>query len=86
MEHEKQICPGQAFFSWNAYAAAGGMAGNRKQEGSRGMEQKVYKLMRGAGAANIAVGVIHLVVGIVTGVLLIIAGSKLIAGKSKILF
>ena len=62
------------------------MAGEKKQEGSMIMEQKVYKLMRGAGAANIAVGVIHLVVGLVTGILLIVAGAKLIAGKSKILF
>ena len=60
--------------------------GENKQEGSNGMEQKVYKLMRGAGAANIAVGVIQLVVGLVTGILLIVAGAKLIAGKSKILF
>ena len=67
-------------------AAIGGMTGNGKKEGRKGMEQKVYKLMNGAGAANIAVGVINLVVGIVTGVLLIVAGAKLIAGKSKILF
>lgn len=57
-----------------------------KQEGSNRMEQKVYKVMKGAGAANIAVGVIQLVVGLVTGILLIVAGAKLIAGKSKILF
>ncbi len=65
---------------------AGLIIGEYKQEGSNGMEQKVYKLMRGAGAANIAVGVIQLVVGLVTGILLIVAGAKLIAGKSKILF
>ena len=57
-----------------------------KQEGSNRMEQKVYKVMKGAGPANIAVGVIQLVVGLVTGILLIVAGAKLIAGKSKILF
>ncbi len=57
-----------------------------KQEGSGNMEEKVYKVMSGAGAANIALGVITLVVGIVTGILLIVAGGKLIAGKSKILF
>lgn len=61
-------------------------AGEKKQEGSKAMEQKVYKVMKGAGAANIAVGVITLVVGIVTGVLLIVTGGRLIAGKSKILF
>ena len=50
------------------------------------MEQKVYKIMKGAGAANIAVGVVVLVVGIVSGILLMVAGGKLISGKSKILF
>ena len=29
-----------------------------KREGSRTMEEKVYKIMKGAGAANIALGVI----------------------------
>lgn len=58
----------------------------KKREGSKEMGQKVYKTMRGAGAANIAVGVIVLVVGIVAGILLIITGGKLISDKSKILF
>lgn len=62
------------------------MTGEKKQEGSKVMEQKVYKVMKGAGAANIAVGVITLVVGIVSGILLIVTGAKLIAGKSKLLF
>ncbi len=57
-----------------------------KREGSRTMEEKVYKIMKGAGATNIALGVISLIVGIVSGNLMIIAGAKLIAGKSKILF
>lgn len=50
------------------------------------MDQKVYKVMKGAGATNIALGVITLIMGIVTGILLIIAGAKLTAGKSRILF
>ncbi len=50
------------------------------------MEEKVYKIMRGAGAANIAVGVVVLVTGIVSGTLMIVAGSKLLAGKARILF
>lgn len=58
----------------------------RKQEGSKDMDQKVYKVMKGAGATNIALGVITLITGIVTGILLIIAGAKLTAGKSRILF
>lgn len=61
-------------------------AGEKKQEGSKAMEQKVYKVMKGAGATNIAVGVVTLVVGLVTGILLIVTGGRLIAGKSKILF
>lgn len=50
------------------------------------MEQRVYKVMKGAGAANITMGVIALVFGIAAGILMIITGAKLIAGKSKILF
>ena len=34
------------------------------------MEEKIYKIMRGAGALNIVLGVISLVVGIAAGVLL----------------
>ena len=43
------------------------------------MEEKIYKIMRGAGALNI-------VLGIAAGVLLIISGGKLVSGKSRILF
>ena len=50
------------------------------------MEEKIYKIMRGAGALNIVLGVISLVVGIAAGGLLIIRGCKLISGKSHILF
>ena len=62
------------------------MMGEKRLEGSKAMEQRVYKVMKGAGAANITVGVIALVFGIVAGILMIITGAKLIAGKSKILF
>ena len=48
--------------------------------------EKIYKIMRGAGALNIVLGVISLVVGIAAGVLLIISGGKLVSGKSRILF
>lgn len=50
------------------------------------MEEKVYKIMNGAGAMSIAVGVVTLVTGIGCGILMIIGGAKLLAGKSKILF
>ncbi len=62
------------------------VTGEKRQEGVKIMEQKVYKVMRGAGATNIAVGIITLVVGLVSGILLIVTGARLIAGKSKLLF
>lgn len=62
------------------------MTGEKKPEGSKIMDQKVYKTMKGAGAANIAIGVVTIVVGLVSGILLIVTGGKLIAGKSRILF
>ena len=50
------------------------------------MEEKIYKLMCGNGALNIAVGIAVMVTGIVSGVLLIVGGAKLRAGKNRILF
>lgn len=50
------------------------------------MEERVYKVMKGAGATNLAIGVVVMVAGIASGILLIITGAKLITGKSKILF
>ncbi|MCM1263602.1 MAG: hypothetical protein NC313_12890 [Butyrivibrio sp.] len=50
------------------------------------MEERTYKTMGGAGAMNIAVGVIILVAGITSGILLIIGGARLLAGRNKILF
>jgi len=62
------------------------VTGEKRRKGSKEMEQKVYKVMKGAGAANIAAGVVTLVGGLAIGILLIVTGGKLIAGKSKILF
>ena len=50
------------------------------------MEQKVYKTMRGAGAANVILGILTIVLGVGTGVLLIVSGAKLLARKSYIIF
>ena len=50
------------------------------------MEEKVYKVMGGAGALNIVLGVIAIVFGIATGVLLIISGSKHINKRSHMIF
>lgn len=50
------------------------------------MEEKIYKVMGGSGALNIAVGVVVLVTGIASGILLVISGAKLLAHRSKIMF
>ena len=50
------------------------------------MEEKVYKTMRGAGAANVILGILTIVLGVGTGVLLIVSGAKLLARKSYIIF
>lgn len=50
------------------------------------MEERTYKLMGGAGALSLAVGVMVIVVGIAGGVLMVISGAKLLAGRNKILF
>ncbi|MBQ7613813.1 MAG: hypothetical protein IJU77_02110 [Butyrivibrio sp.] len=49
------------------------------------MEEKTYKVLGGAGALNIAFGVISIVVGVTTGVLLIISGGKLLASRRNII-
>ncbi len=49
------------------------------------MNEKVYKLLGGAGAINIAFGVILIVVGVATGVLLIVSGGKLLGSRKNII-
>ena len=50
------------------------------------MEEKTYKVMRGTGATNIALGIISIVVGVAAGTLLLISGAKLLANKKNIMF
>ncbi|SCP96026.1 hypothetical protein [Anaerobium acetethylicum] len=50
------------------------------------MNEKTYKVMAGAGAGNIALGIIVLATGVVAGVILIINGARLLKGKSELLF
>ena len=47
------------------------------------MEEKVYKIMNGAGTVSITVGIVTLATGVACGIMMIIAGAKLLAGKSK---
>ncbi len=48
--------------------------------------EKVYKVLKNAGGANIAVGVIFIVVGIALGVINIISGASLLKNRRNILF
>lgn len=50
------------------------------------MEEKIYKLCKGAGASAITLGILTIVAGLTIGILGIISGGKLLNGKSKILF
>ena len=49
------------------------------------MNEKLYKTVSGAGAGNLALGIITLVSGIVTGILMIVNGARLLKGKSDIM-
>ncbi len=49
------------------------------------MNEKLYKTVSGAGAGNLALGIITLVTGIVTGILMIVNGARLLKGKSDIM-
>lgn len=48
--------------------------------------EKVYKVLKNAGGANIAVGVVIIVVGIALGVINIISGASLLKNRRNILF
>lgn len=50
------------------------------------MNEKAYKTMSLAGAANIAIGIITLVVGTTVGVVAIITGAQLIKNKKGLTF
>ncbi|MBR6325512.1 MAG: hypothetical protein IKR61_01795 [Lachnospiraceae bacterium] len=50
------------------------------------MDEHVYKVMRGTGGWNIALGIVSIVLGIGAGILLIISGAKLLGEKGKIIF
>lgn len=50
------------------------------------MNEKAYKIMSLAGAANIAVGIVILVVGITVGVINIVSGARLHKEKKGLTF
>ena len=48
--------------------------------------EKVYKTMRNAGAASIAVGIVITAIGVAAGIITIINGALLLKRKSEIMF
>ena len=50
------------------------------------MNEKVYKIMKRAGAFGIVLGVISICAGVSIGVLSIIIGARLLKSKSEITF
>lgn len=50
------------------------------------MTEKVYKAMRNAGAANLAIGITLIVVGVASGVILLISGANLFKAKKGLTF
>ena len=86
-KYRRNVCAGAPIYGRARLILHLGAENRRCRKGRvTEMEEKVYKVMRGAGAMNIAVGVVTLVIGLTSGILLIIGGAKLLAGKSKILF
>ena len=50
------------------------------------MSEKLYKRVKGSGAAAITTGIITVVAGVVCGILMIVTGAKLLAARSDTLF
>lgn len=50
------------------------------------MNEKAYKSMSFAGAANITIGIIMAVVGVATGIVAIISGARLLKDKKGLTF
>ena len=49
------------------------------------MNEKIFKTIRGTGAASLAVGIVVLVTGISAGVMMIVNGARLLKCKSQVL-
>lgn len=48
--------------------------------------EKAYKVMRSAGTASIALGIILIVTGVAAGVITIVNGARLLKHKNGIIF
>ncbi|MCI5516233.1 MAG: hypothetical protein PUE22_05610 [Roseburia porci] len=50
------------------------------------MEEKAYKTMGSAGAANLVLGICILIGGIASGILLIVNGARLLKNRTDLTF
>ena len=50
------------------------------------MNEKIFKTIRGTGAASLAVGIVILVTGISAGVMMIVNGARQLAHRGKLIF
>lgn len=50
------------------------------------MNEKAYKAMSFAGAANIAVGIVIVTAGLATGIIAIVSGVRLLKNKKGLTF
>lgn len=50
------------------------------------MNEKAYKAMNFAGAANITIGIVMVVVGVAAGIISIISGARLLKEKKGLTF
>ena len=50
------------------------------------MNEKLYKRVKGSGAAAITTGIVTVVAGVACGILMIVSGARLLAAKSETLF
>lgn len=48
--------------------------------------EKIYKMLKSVGAANVAIGILIIAAGVTLGVLNIINGSTLLRNRKDILF
>ena len=50
------------------------------------MNEKLYKRVKGSGAASVTTGIVTVVAGVVCGILMIVSGARLLAAKPETLF
>ena len=50
------------------------------------MNEKLYRRVKGSGAAAVTTGIVTVVAGVVCGILMIVSGARLLAAKPETLF